>query len=84
MWLFLHTGGAICGAGDVSDVEVRLAGSMSRFELRSASQPNALVSAVRASLKLVELGPPTTSFPLLAATYRAVFGDADFALHLSG
>ena len=84
IWLFLHAGGAICGAGDVSDVEVRLAGSMSRFELRSASQPNALVSAVRASLKLVELAPPSISFPLLAATYRAVFGDADFALHLAG
>ena len=84
IWLFLHAGGAICSAGDVSDVEVRLAGSMSRFELRSASQPNALVRAVRASLKLAELAPPLISFPLLAATYRAVFGDADFALHLAG
>src|SRR5664279_4616679 len=57
---------------------------MSRFELRSASQPNALVRAVRASLKLAELAPPLISFPLLAATYRAVLGDADFALHLAG
>src|SRR5439155_23830899 len=29
-------------------------------------------------------GPAAISFPLLAATYRAVLGDADFALHLSG
>jgi len=30
------------------------------------------------------LGPPAISFPLLAATYRAVLGEADFALHVAG
>jgi len=43
-----------------------------------------LTSAVKASLRLVELGSPSISFPLLAATCRAVFGEADFALHLAG
>jgi hypothetical protein len=33
---------------------------------------------------LLELSPPTISFPLLAAEYRAVLGGADFALHLVG
>ncbi len=82
-WLFLHAGGAICGTGAMPELNVRLLGPMSRYELR-LSDPNTLASAVRASLRLVELGPPSTSFPLLAATCRAVFGDADFALHLSG
>jgi hypothetical protein len=84
LWLFLHAGGAISGTGDRSGVEVRLAGPMSRFELRSVSQPEALLSAVIASLKLAELAPPSISFPLLAATYRAVLGEADFAVHLAG
>lgn len=83
-WLFLHAGGAIGAAGATSDVNVRLLGPMSRYELRPAVEPGALVSAVQASLRLVGLGPPSISFPLLAATCRAVFGEADFALHLTG
>ena len=83
-WMFLHAGGAICGTGAVSDVSVRLSGSMSRYELRLPGGPEALASAVKASLRLVEMGSPSISFPLLAATYRAVFGEADFALHLTG
>ena len=83
-WIFLHAGGAIGDAGAISDVNVRLLGPMSRYELRAPASPDSLASAVKASLRLVELGPPSISFPLLAATYRAVFGEADFALHLAG
>jgi hypothetical protein len=83
-WFFLHSSGAISGAGAVSDVNVRLSGAMSRYELRPPTRPDTLASAVKASLRLVELGPPLISFPLMAATCRAVFGDADFALHLAG
>lgn len=83
-WLFFHAGGAIGGTGAVSDIRVRLLDAMSRYELRPAAGPDKLALAVRASLRLVELGPPPISFPLLAATCRAVFSDADFSLHLAG
>ncbi|MCX6620881.1 MAG: DUF3854 domain-containing protein, partial [Acidobacteria bacterium] len=83
-WLFLHAGGAICGSGAVPDITVRLLGTLSRYELRPPAGPDTLASAVKASLQLVELGSPSISFPLLAATCRAVFGEADFALHLAG
>jgi hypothetical protein len=83
-WIFLHAGGAIAGTGAVADINVRLAGQMSRYELRLPASPGALATAVRASLKLAELGPEIISLPLLAATYRAVLGDADFAMHLAG
>jgi hypothetical protein len=43
-----------------------------------------LQEAVRASLGLLRLGPDRLTFPLLAAVYRAVLGDTDFALYLSG
>ncbi|HEU5001543.1 MAG TPA: hypothetical protein VFW71_02030 [Actinomycetota bacterium] len=43
-----------------------------------------LIAAIRASLRLVDLAPPHVSFPLLGATYRAVLGEVDFALHLAG
>jgi hypothetical protein len=63
---------------------VRPFGALSRYELRPANNTTDLHAAVSASLRLVELGPPAVSFSLLATTYRAVFGDADFALHLVG
>jgi hypothetical protein len=83
-WLFLHAAGAIGAAGPVSDVQVRLPGLLGRYELRASSEPDALVSAIRASLWLAKLAPPSISFPLLAATYRAVIGGADFAIHVAG
>jgi hypothetical protein len=83
-WLFLHAAGAIGAAGPVSDVQVRLPGLLGRYELRASSEPDALVSAIRASLRLAKLAPPSISFPLLAATYRAVIGGADFAIHVAG
>ena len=82
--IFLHGGGAICGDGPVSDVEVRLSGPMSHFNLCLPAGTEQLASAVKASLRLAELGPPAISYPLLAATCRAVFGEADFALHVVG
>jgi hypothetical protein len=83
-WLFLDAGGAIGDKGLVSDVAVRLSGSINSYQLRLPAGADALRTAVRAGLRLLELGPPPISFPLLAATYRAVLGGADFALHLAG
>jgi hypothetical protein len=82
--VFLHAGGAIGGAGAVTDVNVRLAGQMGHFDLRLPECSESLATAIRASLKLAELGPESISFPLLAATYRAVLGGVDFAVHLAG
>src|SRR5665213_969926 len=83
-WIFLHAGGAVSCDGPVVDANVRLSGQMSRYELRLPPSPETLVGAVRASLKLLELGPECISFPLLAATYRSVLGETDFAIHLAG
>jgi Domain of unknown function (DUF3854)/Domain of unknown function (DUF927) len=82
-WAFLHAAGAICKTGAL-DVNVRLLGQMSRYELLLSQSPQSLASAVKASLRLIDLAPPAVSFPLLAATYRAVLGEADFALHVVG
>jgi hypothetical protein len=43
-----------------------------------------LARALQASLLSVKLGPPAISFPLRAATCRAVFSDSDFAVHVTG
>jgi hypothetical protein len=83
-WLYLHATGAISAAGAVSDVDVRLSGALNRYELRLPASPSALKSAAVASLRLVSLGPASISFPLLAATYRACFGNTDFSVHVVG
>jgi hypothetical protein len=83
-WLYLHSSGAISGVGAIAGVNVRLSGALSRYELKLPSGPEARISAVRASLRLVRLGPPSISFPLRAATIRSVLGETDFSLHLAG
>jgi hypothetical protein len=42
------------------------------------------VSALQASLRTLELAPAPISFPLLAATFRAIFGDSDYSIHVAG
>jgi hypothetical protein len=81
--VFLHSAGAIGAGGVLADVRVRLTSTLSRYDLRLAAS-DGVAAAVRASLKLLKLGPPMISFPLLATTYRAVLGDSDFAVHLAG
>ena len=83
-WLYLYSGGAVGASGAVPGIKVRLPGSISRYELRLPTGSDALVSAIRASLSLTDMGPPEIAFPLLAATYRSVLGEADFAIHLAG
>jgi Domain of unknown function (DUF3854) len=82
-WVFLHSGGAIGADGPVAGVNVRLSGAMSRFDLTQLGADD-LASAVTASLRLLKLAPASISFPLLAAVFRAVFGEADFSLHVAG
>lgn len=83
-WIFLHAGGALSGDGAISDIQVRLPGTVARYELRPPTDPASLLTAVVSSLKLAEIGPPPITFALLAATYRSVFGQADFAVHVAG
>ena len=81
--VFLHAGGAIGPAGPVPGIEVRLAGALSRYELHLPSQDQ-LRHAVKSSLRLIGLVSPAIGYPLLAATHRAVLGDADFSIHVAG
>jgi hypothetical protein len=83
-WCYLHSGGAITARGFLENVEVRLSGSLAHCQLRLPAEPDGLIAALHASMRLVELGPPSITFPLVAAAYRAVIGEADFAVHLAG
>ena len=69
----------------VARVEVRLDGAAAGFHLPPPPDGNPLRDAVRASLGILDgLVPDAVAFPLLATTYRAVLGMADYALWLAG
>src|SRR5262249_45936128 len=76
-WLSLQAAGAMGSAGAVAGLNVRLSGALSRYELRLPDTPERRSEAVRASLRLLQLGPPATSYPLRAATLRSVLGEVD-------
>ena len=83
--VYLHAGGAIGKDGAVAGIEVRLPATLSRFTLRLPKDSEALRTAIRASLRLMDLGPKHITGPLLAAVYRAVLSPTpDFGLHVSG
>jgi hypothetical protein len=83
-WLYLHTGGAIGAAGHIRGINVRLNGPLRHYELSLPDNQQALVHAVRASLRGLELAPAPISFPMRAATLRSIFGDSDYSVHLAG
>jgi hypothetical protein len=83
-WAYIHAGGAISAGGALDNCVVRFAGSLNLYELRLPADPAREKAAMRASLRLAELGPPSVSFPLRAGTCRSVFPEVDFSLHLAG
>jgi hypothetical protein len=87
-WAYLHAGGAIGPKGPLTGVEVAMGdGRLGDLVLPEPPENPALVEAVRASLRFLDLAPPEVGYPLLAAVYRAALGEAspvDLSLHLVG
>ncbi len=80
-WIYLHARGAIGPSGPIPGVEVRLEGGLANYYL---DFQDILPALVWESLKLLEVGPDRVTFPLYAAIFRAILGDPDFSLYLSG
>jgi Domain of unknown function (DUF3854) len=88
-WGYLHAGGVIGPAGPDGVIEVELSGPLAGYALPAPPEGEALRTAVRASLALLDgLTADRIAFPLLAAVYRAALGEApgaiDFSLWLAG
>jgi hypothetical protein len=81
-WVYLHGDGAIGPVGE--GVETHLEGALARYVLPDPPAGVELQTAVRASLRLLDVAPDRVSVPLLAATYRATLGATDFSVHISG
>jgi hypothetical protein len=83
-WVYLHAGGAIGAEGNICDVTTKLHGALGRYQLRLPCDGTAEQKAIRASLGIIELGPTTITYPLLAGVYRSVMGDTGMSVHLVG
>ena len=84
-WVYLHAAGAVGPVGTVYRAgETHLVDGLTRFELPEAPEGQALQQAVRASFRMLDVAPDTVTVAILAAAYRAVLGEIDFGLHVSG
>lgn len=80
-WCYLHAGGVI---GEQEGVNVKLSGKLTGYRLPTPPDGEALKNSILAALRLIDLGPETLTFPLLAGVFRAVLGKSDFSLALYG
>jgi len=82
-WVYLQPAGSLSAHGPRCDLTVQLPAALEFYSVRSP-EPTERANAVRASLRFLSLAPDRISFPLLAAVYRAPFGNVDFSLFLTG
>ena len=79
-----HKGGGDSPRENPPYIEVVLPEPLSRYELPAPPSGSALVEAVRASIRMLDVAPLRVTVPLLAAPARAVLGGTDFSIHLVG
>ena len=82
--VYLHAGGGIGSDGIVPDVGVDLPQSLEHFNLPEPPTGDALVEAVHASLRLLDIGPDHVTVALFGIAYRSVLGGTDYSVHLVG
>jgi hypothetical protein len=83
-WVYLHSGGAIAAGRPVTDAHVQLPSLLERYRVQAPSDRDSLTTAVCSSLRFLSVAPDRITLPLLAAVYRASFGDTDFGVFLTG
>jgi len=83
-WIYLIEGGAIGTDGFRRDLQVQLPAALAHYHVEPPIELIERIRAVRASLRFLALAPDRISFPLLAATYRAALGEADFSIFVTG
>lgn len=83
-YFYLNAGGAIGGDGFVPHINVKLEGELSRISLPDPPSGERLCEAIRASMGILQVSARSITFPLFASVYRAVLGNCDYGLHLTG
>lgn len=81
-WVYLQPGHVIGAV--MPDLKVSLADPLKHYYAPPPTDPQALTTAIRSSLRLLTVAQDRVTIPLLAAVYRAPLGLADFAVFLTG
>jgi hypothetical protein len=83
-WLYLHADGAIGCDGLYDSVKVKLPQNLATFRLPAPPTGGKLETAVRASLRVLDVAPLSRTLPIYAGIWRAPLGDSDFSVHATG
>jgi len=84
-WVFIHAGGAIGADGPTEGVHSQIDGPLALYGLGEPIEDDDLPDAVNEYLTMMlAVAPPEIMLPLMAAVYRAVFGDVDFSMNILG
>ncbi len=86
-WVFLHAGGALgaVGARENNNSQVTLTGTLARFELLPPPTGKNLVSAIKASLQMLEVVPLEATIAPYAAAWRVALGGVcDLSVFIEG
>jgi hypothetical protein len=78
------TGPHVDDTKDLGGSEILLPESLRRYVLPNPPNGERLKAAIRASLRVLDIAPRRITVPILAAVYRSVLGQGDFALYLVG
>jgi hypothetical protein len=81
-WKYLHGHGSIPSHPEMAAVDIRLPGIIQGFALPALVTADDLSEAVRSSLQLWDL--TDVGIIVQIAAYRAVLGECDFSIHLTG
>src|SRR5689334_14270962 len=71
-WVYLHAGGAISAQGAIDGIEVSLPPALADFQL--PEPPADPIAAIRASLRVLDVGPDYLTFSVYPASWRAILG----------
>jgi len=83
-WVYLQSGGPVGLEGTSSNWQVQLPAALQNYRMPPPRDHDALVKAIRSSLRFLAVAPDRVSVPLLAAVYRAPLGQVDFSVFLTG
>lgn len=81
---FFHNDGAIGATGHRRDLKAELKENLRLYSLPDPPTGEELKRAIRASLKLLDVGEPSVAIPLFASIWRAPLGNVDFVGWASG
>ena len=84
LWATGATGAILNGKVGDSYFGVRYDEILRRFRLPAPPAGEALVTAIKASLRMLDVGPDRVIMPLYAAIWRAVLGHVPYSVYLDG